>query len=311
MTPNVAIVLSTYNGGKRIIKQLDSIVSQTYKNVTLFIRDDGSTDDTREIVEKYISNNSCDISIIYLREHNNLGYPMSFYRIIRLIDIEDYDYISFCDQDDFWYPNKIEKAVNILTEVQYRDDIPLLYYSSCEYRDDEYRYIKKSVKQHNNLKLHEVIYHTPGSGFTIVINRETARRFILEHTPGMEYHDRYLIRCVVCFGKVIYDDEITAVHIRYNDSVTSGDASSVKLIFNYINNELLGNNIYNEKKSLRHFCRIYWKDLDERQKALLYIFATNKKSVSIWIKKIFFPKRMRRRFVGDIALRFIFLFGRL
>lgn len=92
---SVCIVLPTYNGGKYLAKQLDSILEQTWPNCSVYIRDDGSTDDTVEIAQWYCRSNS---SIHLIQDSiGNLGCPNSFYEIIKRVP--EYDYYAFADQD--------------------------------------------------------------------------------------------------------------------------------------------------------------------------------------------------------------------
>ena len=56
--PTVKIALATYNGSKYICRQLDSLLAQTYPNLEIYIRDDGSTDGTVQILEEYIARNT-------------------------------------------------------------------------------------------------------------------------------------------------------------------------------------------------------------------------------------------------------------
>ena len=102
---SVCIVLPTYNGGKYLAKQLDSILEQTWPNCSVYIRDDGSTDDTVEIAQWYCRSNS---SIHLIQDSiGNLGCPNSFYEIIKRVP--EYDYYAFADQDDIWKTDKIDR----------------------------------------------------------------------------------------------------------------------------------------------------------------------------------------------------------
>ena len=101
--------MSTYNGEKFIREQLDSILAQTYKNIEIVVRDDGSKDNTVSIVKEYMQKNSN----ITLYEGENLGFIKSFFELLTLVEA---DYYSYADQDDVWMENKIELAVNSLNE---------------------------------------------------------------------------------------------------------------------------------------------------------------------------------------------------
>lgn len=95
---NVCILMSTYNGEKFIRTQIDSILRQKEVKVHIVIRDDGSTDDTVNIINEYKDN-------ITLIQGNNLGCEGSFMELLHYK--YDADYYAFSDQDDYWYDEKI------------------------------------------------------------------------------------------------------------------------------------------------------------------------------------------------------------
>ena len=101
----VTILMSTYNGEKYLEEQIDSLLNQTYKNISILIRDDGSKDNTVHIIkEKKKSNDN-----ITLIEGKNVGFIKSFLELINLA--EKSDYYAYCDQDDVWMEEKIQRAV--------------------------------------------------------------------------------------------------------------------------------------------------------------------------------------------------------
>ena len=106
----VAIIMSTYNGEKYIKEQLDSLFNHTYKNIEIYVRDDGSKDKTVEILREYEKNGK-----IHLFVKENKGFIKSFFECLSFCD--DADYYSFCDQDDVWYEDKVERAVNALNSM--------------------------------------------------------------------------------------------------------------------------------------------------------------------------------------------------
>ena len=106
----VAIIMSTYNGEPFIRQQLDSILNQTYKNIELVVRDDGSKDKTVEIIKEYQEK----YENIKFFQGENLGFVKSFFELLKLTEA---DYYSYADQDDIWIENKIEPAVNSLNKL--------------------------------------------------------------------------------------------------------------------------------------------------------------------------------------------------
>ena len=93
----VAVLMSTYNGEKYIRDQIDSILSQIKVNVTLFIRDDGSTDSTVKIITQYTEK----YSNIKFWVGENIGVGNSFMQLLYSLT-DEFDYYAFSDQDDIW-----------------------------------------------------------------------------------------------------------------------------------------------------------------------------------------------------------------
>ena len=113
MEKKVLIMLATYNGERFIEQQIESILKQTYTNFHLAIQDDGSTDATLDIIKKY-SQKDKRIEIL----KNESKYHGPFYNFHCLANKfkqrEKYDFYMFCDQDDLWDQNKIEKYIHIV-----------------------------------------------------------------------------------------------------------------------------------------------------------------------------------------------------
>ena len=118
----IFILLSTYNGEKYLKEQLDSLFSQNYKDFKLIVRDDGSTDKTKEILNSY------DIELLSSCE--NLGVKKSFETLLKYAyENSDAEYFMFCDQDDVWNNDKIEKTLEEMKRLEklYGNNIPLFY----------------------------------------------------------------------------------------------------------------------------------------------------------------------------------------
>ena len=101
----VSVIVCTYNGEQYLREQLDSILLQTYPIRELIIQDDGSTDGTVQIAKEYEAGHP-QVKV-YLNEHN-LGFNANFETAAMRATS---DFIAIADQDDVWYPAKIEKQV--------------------------------------------------------------------------------------------------------------------------------------------------------------------------------------------------------
>ena len=133
----IFILLSTYNGARYLKAQLDSLFAQTYCSIEIIARDDDSNDETISILKSY------NIKILDTKE--NLGAKESFAELLNYAVVNSTsDYFMFCDQDDVWEKDKIEK--NLFTEDPLISD------------DGKEAFIPKSIKRYtaiNFLKLKE------------------------------------------------------------------------------------------------------------------------------------------------------------
>lgn len=113
--PVVTVLLSAYNGANFIGQQLDSLLLQTSKNFVVHVRDDGSTDETGDIVDLYALKNP-GVVFHVLDDLGNLGAANSFLALLN--HVKEPAYVMFCDQDDVWFPDKIEKFLSRIREVE-------------------------------------------------------------------------------------------------------------------------------------------------------------------------------------------------
>ncbi|RXT04507.1 glycosyltransferase family 2 protein [Ammoniphilus sp. CFH 90114] len=168
----VDILLSTYNGSKYLNELLSSIINQTYKEWRLIIRDDGSTDDTMNLIRNYSEKHPKKISIIY--DHRNLGPSLSFSELLKYCDA---NYIMFCDQDDVWLNNKIELTIEKmhLLEREFPSK-PLLLHTDLLVVDEHLQLISKSFWHYQNLNstnknLNHLLVQNIVTGCTMMINK--------------------------------------------------------------------------------------------------------------------------------------------
>lgn len=108
MSKLISVIIPTYNRAGIITDAINTVLNQTYKHLEIIIIDDGSTDNSREIIE-----NIKDSRIRYIYQENS-GRPSSARN--KGIKIAKGEYIAFLDSDDLWHPQKLEKQINILDE---------------------------------------------------------------------------------------------------------------------------------------------------------------------------------------------------
>lgn len=130
-TPLVSIITPIYNAEKFLIDTLESVRHQTYSHWELILIDDGSTDQSRALVERWMQQFP-DLKLCYIRQENqgvsaarNHGFSYA-----------KGDYVSFLDADDVWFPDKL--AVDIQTIRNHQDPVCLIY-SGYYVVNDKYR----------------------------------------------------------------------------------------------------------------------------------------------------------------------------
>jgi glycosyltransferase involved in cell wall biosynthesis len=117
--PLVSVILPTYNRAHIVSKALQSVLSQTYRNFEVIVIDDGSTDNTKEI----ITNIACkDPRVKYFRNNENKG-PAGARNVG--INLAKGEFIAFIDDDVEWFPHKLEKQVNLLQTLP--EDYAVVY----------------------------------------------------------------------------------------------------------------------------------------------------------------------------------------
>ena len=109
----VSVIMPTYNAGKFLADSISSILDQTYPDLELLITDDGSTDPaTLDMLHK-IEEKDSRVDVLYLDHNHGAGYARN-----KSIERAKGRYIAFCDSDDRWTPDKLEKQIAFMNQKQ-------------------------------------------------------------------------------------------------------------------------------------------------------------------------------------------------
>ena len=305
LSGRVAVLLPTYNGAKYIEALVESVFRQSYEDILLVIRDDGSTDGTIDLVKSLSEEKGWQDRIVYLEDaQGNMGCMRGFFHLAKSIDA---DYYAFCDQDDVWLPNKVERAVSALCDRKR----PAVYFSSFDYCDGDLNLIRHAPVQESNLPFAKTLFYTPGLGFTIAFNKEARDQFLsVVDDPPCEMHDRWILRCAASMGDVVYDNRPSAMHIRHREAVTADDNRLSDLLRHYLFCELLGEGLAQTVNGIRAFGDLFNERLCNNDRATVSLFSHLGGSASQRLRKAFFPKRLRASLVSDVMLRVLFLCGK-
>lgn len=299
----VNILLSTYNGSKYIKEQIDSILNQTYSNIYIYIRDDGSIDNTVSIIrERY--RKEIEQGKIILLEGENKGYRYSFIELLKAA--QDGDLWAFCDQDDIWYENKINWAVEWMLN-QKNKEIPLLFHSSFELYDEQKKKIIGAYKPPRyEINFRRAITDCVYQGFSIVMNRELRASLLRCNIENNFSHDWMAGLIVEAFGKACFDARIAALHRRV---IESQSGMNLKKRFSWMIQVLKGNS--DIKNTACEFNRVYKNELKEEEKEIISWFLLDKYILAESVKKAFYPKRWRQSISSEIVMRTLMLVGKI
>lgn len=199
----VAVLMSTYNGEKYICTQIESILCQKNVEVTLYIRDDGSTDTTCDII--YAFQSKYDNIILY--KEQNVGVGNSFMQLLYYVK-DIYDYYAFSDQDDIWEVNKLCVAINLIKGAT----IPSLYVSNQILIDKSGQIIKKRYEKAPDISYLQILSQNKVSGCTMLWNQKlnmilcSPQRRPSKGLLENRIHDVWVAMVASIVGNIIYDD---------------------------------------------------------------------------------------------------------
>ena len=219
---SVAVLLSTYNGGRYLGELLDSVLAQKDVDVHVFVRDDGSTDETAEVLRKYRA--SID-DVVFGR---NVGPAQSFLELVR--GHGGFDYYAYCDQDDVWYENKLKFAVHRLEENG--SDEPALFMSTYDVVDDNLSQgFTYDMEFEKPLTLQETIVYRSPSGCTMVFN-QCLRDLVAASNPGfVRMHDFWTLLVAEAFHANLVVDQIPLLMYRQHGDNAVGIVPSARVRF--------------------------------------------------------------------------------
>lgn len=221
--------MAVYNGEKYIREQIDSILNQTYKNTHLIIRDNCSSDNTREIVAEYTKKYSKRVTL--LKSEINVGIIGNF---SALLDYASADYIMFSDHDDIWLPEKIEKSMNKLLQLErrYASSTPILVHSDLCVVNKDLTLIHPSFWKYSKLDpvkgvtLPRQLIQNQVTGCTVMLNKAL---IVLARPipPQIVMHDWWLAICAAAFGKIGVVNETTMLYRQHNSNDTGAKKYSL------------------------------------------------------------------------------------
>lgn len=215
----ISIVMATYNGGRFLKEQLNSLCKQTRIPDEVIVVDDGSTDNTLAILEEFSKVLNLSIHI----NTNHLGVNGNFEKGLNLCSG---DYIMFCDQDDYWLPNKIELMYKKMLEIEDKKT-PCIVSSRDTYADINLKespllnpYPSYIFYPQNNCDYRETVIKHLSQGCAMMLNRKCLE-YILPIPKNEVCYDYYIGFTIAMIGKKYDMKESLMLYRVHGNNVTA------------------------------------------------------------------------------------------
>lgn len=218
----VAICLATYNGARYIKEQIFSIIKQQYTNWMLFIRDDGSSDNTVEIVKAFIR--EYGDRIVLIEDCLDCGSSKKNFAAILAWVKKNYQfpYYMFCDQDDVWEKDKIQVSMEKMIEEERKHEVVLVH-TDLQVVDAELNNLGESFFSYQALnpkeyRLNRLMVQNNVTGCTMLWNKALNDLIDLDEETVI-MHDWWIALAAAAFGKIACVEKPTMKYRQHGKNV--------------------------------------------------------------------------------------------
>lgn len=215
----VSVIIPVYNSAKYLKRTLESVLAQTYKEIEIVLVDDQSTDNSADIIKKYMRNYS---SIVYYLQPHNMG---AGYARNKALELSKGQYVAFLDADDIWKPEKIEKQLLLLKKKQ-----GCFCFTAIEMINGRDKVIKGKRKIKEEVNYEFLLSNTMIPTSSVLIDRIVVGDFDMHLRRGGQDYATWLR--LLRDGKVAYGiDEALVAYRVDGQSLSSNKFKSVKQLW--------------------------------------------------------------------------------
>lgn len=205
--PRVSVAMTTYNGSLYLREQLDSLYSQTLKPYEVVVVDDNSQDGTSGILEEY----RIKYGLQYYINDTNLGVNKNFEKALQQCSGE---YVIFCDQDDIWFPTKIESTLTTMLQIE--NGQPAIVSSKCIDVDSNLNILREYRYEDSSRMVDTVIGRGNSQGCSLMLNRNLIN--ILKPFPDTKpLYDVY-VSLIAAFTGIKYNKGEKLMYYRHHEN---------------------------------------------------------------------------------------------
>lgn len=230
----VDIIMATYNGEKFIRQQIESIIKQTFVEWNLYIHDDGSTDSTVAVIKSF------DDKRIHFIE-DDIHFGNSSLNFLYLINRVESDYLFFSDQDDFWLPNKIEKTLSFIKQVESTEEtMPVCVGTDLKVVDSNLNMINESFYDYSkllkNADFNSLLVENDFTGCTMCVNKtaiDYLKAIKQKDFSKIVQHDWLIALICAADGKIAQLECQTMLYRQHQNNAVGANGFSVRRIFQF------------------------------------------------------------------------------
>ncbi len=230
-TDKAAILMATYNSGKYINEQIESILNQCYTDTMLYIHDDGSRDSTKKIISDYSEKYPDKIVIIEGKPTGNATGNFFF-----LMNQVEAPYYMFSDQDDVWLEDKVDITYHKMKEMaeKYSDEKPLLVSTDLKVVNEKLNVISESMREYSKIKMaqqiatNKLLIQNYAVGCTLMLNRKLRDMAIGSENDKIVMHDWWLALIANIFGHYENIDRSTILYRQHGGNEVGADNIGIK-----------------------------------------------------------------------------------
>lgn len=271
---SVSVVMATYNGEKYLQEQIESILNQSNVNVSLLVRDDGSTDKTTFILDNYQTKG---LLKWYTGEH--LGVQKGYLDLLKHAPVADF--YAFSDQDDVWDKEKLYTAVSYLCELP--SEKPAIYYCGQKLVDENLQFLSEH-KIATNRSPHTNYLISNVAGCTAVFNLKLTELINSKNPLFILMHDSWVFKVCLAMGGSYYADTHSYINYRQHAGnvvgLNSGFKGKIRQAKRYIE-------VFKIQKQMQTMMDCYGEQMIPEYKALTEKLVDYDKSFGNWLNLLF------------------------
>lgn len=216
----VDIILATYNGEKYLDEQIASLVNQTYRAIRILVTDDGSTDATSLVVQKWQQK---DPRIFWCPNEQNKGYVKNF---LDAVGRSESSYVMLCDQDDIWNEDKVFRTMQKMQQLE-DGEKPVMVFADAMNFDSATGNDLGSFHKNSHLNTKKVdnahlFMENKVIGCTVMVN-DPVKKYLQQLPDEIRVHDWWLALICSHFGTIGYISEPLLRYRQHENNMIGGN----------------------------------------------------------------------------------------